>query len=339
MLSSADKRGILGRAKRVIQWGEKLHWKLIPLLGKDPSQCLGADWGTKTPRAADFYAATGLTNIGVQVGPISDGLCDFDIDTDDNRAVSILLDYVLEHDPIIISRGGMARHLLMKITDRPDDTLLTTHKYWEFYGGDDKLNLRLGGRDETGKDASVQTMIWGTHPTTHQKLDWNWMPHTADDVPPIPWANLIAIWENVGEDLHAKPSSAKMSVVTPEQAAYYAAEADSRGYPKMSWLCQQLSGYSYRVGGGGRNKCPWCYGINHDISFAVFHDDQAGMCWHDTSCPSFSFASRDKGTVTVLDVIGRDIGCSPAEDFEYVEEHAWDIADGKAAFPQKQERL
>jgi len=137
-------------------------WAVIPIARGEKAP-LKEGWQTWkiTEENVDQYFSGGLQNIGVQLGPKSNGLADVDLDCAEARA---LAPHLLPHTGAVFGRPSNLRsHWLYVVTDPPGKSVIK-----HVAAKDDTLiELRLGATDK-----GVQTVFPGSQHPSGELIEW-----------------------------------------------------------------------------------------------------------------------------------------------------------------------
>ena len=161
-LNNTGKPGKSKGTREIARHYIRRGWAVIPITRGEKAP-LKTGWQTwkVTEENIDQYFSGGLQNIGVQLGPRSNGLSDVDLDCAEARA---LAPHLLPPTGAVFGRPSNPRsHYLYVVTDSPGKSVI---KYVAAKD-DTLLELRLGATDK-----GVQTVFPGSQHPSGELVEW-----------------------------------------------------------------------------------------------------------------------------------------------------------------------
>ena len=180
--------------QETLDWHAEMNLRPVPLIGKRPFL---RDFGLEHRRALtaeDFVNPWGRPhNIGWQLGPPSGGLCDLDMDTDDEDSIRAALDIYEGIRPFVFGKtADTPSHIMFRVSEHPEDWRAARITVRPQNDPDKAFEFRTGGfngREENGIPLvhQIQTFTIGRHPATKRPLEWHRPLNSPEDIPTIEW--------------------------------------------------------------------------------------------------------------------------------------------------------
>ena len=305
-MAVSPKTSPLEAAKQMLDWHQHMKLRPIPLHGKDPFLRNFGRPHLREITAEDFVEDGELLNIGWQMGPPSNGLCDLDIDTTIGKVIWDAIAVYEDIDPFIFGKDEfIPSHIMFRITGRPEnhhDSRIEARIEALPYPKDGKMrpsayDWRLGGYNgQTDTDGTpflhqIQTFAHGVHPGTEQPLCWHKPLENPEDIPTIDWEQAKTLFLELCRNTGAAIKMGRTSPAPPTTTY------SSNRQPPQNLNLQTLTEYKTRKSWENKNRgiCPFC----GDNSFSINQDTKhTGICHHHTSCPSKQYGTPRGGVAT-----------------------------------------
>ena len=265
----------LDRVRRMRKWCANFGAKPVPLVsvndkvkpngeeygGKAP---LGKGWGLRDHTDQDFiykgkkenaWLKNGdMRNVGFQLGEASQGIADIDLDCE--AAVERAADFFADLQPVEFGRGGVRTHMLLRLTEIPEDIRPRYTGLLE--DGSTAIELRTGcGTTKDGERVQFQTMALGIHPDTGEKLVFfGEPPQHYDDFPSVPFSEVLSRFGKLCEAISARkvweqqrPHKPRPDTPRPAYTGDDLKERIRSALPPLSQICAEYAGDTPSWGG------------------------------------------------------------------------------------------